>query len=210
MRCLYFLAAGLLCATAAAQQIQPQPVSVGIVFDSSGSMGAKLRYSREVVEQFLRTAGPQDEFLLVNFNDTPELASGPGANADEIRDRLAFIHCRGGSALFDAIALGVHEIRTAGNSRKAVLVISDGGDNHSRYTKSEITVLAREAGVKIYSVGIHDSFRARGQAELSGPAVLSDLAEQTGGKYFAADARLDKLPDLGAGIAAAMRAPIKP
>jgi Ca-activated chloride channel family protein len=115
MQRLPFLAAGFLCVTAAAQQVQPQPISVGIVFDTSGSMGAKLGYSRQLVGQFLKTARPEDEFLLIQFSDRPVLAAGFGANTDEVQRGLAFVQSRGRSALFDAIYLAVDEMRRATN-----------------------------------------------------------------------------------------------
>lgn len=210
MQRLSFVAVGFLCVTAAAQQIQPQPISVGIVFDTSGSMGNKLRYSRELVGQFLKTARPQDEFFLIKFSDSPALASGFSADPDEIQNQLAFTQSSGRSALFDAIALAVHQMREATNSRKVLLVISDGGDNHSRYAKGEIEEAARGSGVRIYTVGMHESVRVRTPEEFSGPAVLDELSERTGGKYFEFDTSLGKLPDLGVRAGSEMRAPIRP
>src|SRR4051794_14565086 len=114
------------------------PLSVGIVFDCSGSMGPKLEKSRRAVAQFFKTANPQDEFFLVQFNDRPELVNGFTTSLEEIQNRLTFTQSKGRTALLDAIYLALHQMKKAKNPRKALLIISDGGDNSSRYTESEI------------------------------------------------------------------------
>jgi Ca-activated chloride channel family protein len=212
MRTRFLVAAAMLWAAASGQQVQPQPVSVGIVFDTSGSMGAKLRLARETVDQFLKTARPGDEFFLVSFDDEPALARGLTANPYEIRNRLAFVQPRGGSALFDAVYMAVRELSAAKNSRKALLVISDGADNHSRYSLREVAAAARDAGVKIYTVGIHESFiaRTRSQEELGGPGALVDLAEQTDGKHYRINVGSGRPVEAGSAAGAEMRAPVEP
>jgi VWFA-related protein len=175
-------------------------------------MGAKLRLARETVDQFLKTAQPRDEFFLVSFDDEPALACGLTADPDKIRARLTFIQSRGGSALFDAVYMAVRELSAAKNSRKTVLVISDGGDNHSRYSVREIARAARDAGIKIYTVGIHESFiaRTRSQEELGGPGSLVDFAEQTDGKYYRINVGSGRPVDAGSAAGAEMRAPAQP
>ena len=185
-----WLIVGFLCGSAVAQQSQMSlPISVGIVLDTSGSMGGKLQQSRQLVAQFLQTAHPQDEFFLVQFNDRPVLLNGFGANADEIQNHLTFLQSKGTSALLDAIYLALDEMKKARNPRKALLVISDGGDNSSRSTAGEINTLAREAGVRIYPLGIYGSLlsRERTTEELSGPGRLNEIAEQSGGRHFAVE-----------------------
>jgi Ca-activated chloride channel family protein len=111
------------------------PLSVGLLFDCSGSMGPKLRNSREAVAQFFRTANPEDEAFLVQFNDNANLAVSFTNNLEEIQNHLQFTQSKGLTALLDAIYLGMHEMKKARNPRKALLIISDGGDNNSRYTE---------------------------------------------------------------------------
>jgi Ca-activated chloride channel family protein len=193
-----WLIVGLLCGTAVAQQSQtPQPISVGIVFDASGSMGRKLHQARRLVAEFVKTANPQDEFFLVKFGDDAVLAAGLGSPADEIQTRLFDVQAKGRSALFDAIDLALREIEKARNLRKAVLVISDGGDNSSRSTIAELRALAQQSNVRIYSIGIYEPFPYgdRTAEELSGPRQLNEIAELSGGRHFAVE-RSEELPNV--------------
>ncbi len=183
------------------------PLSVGIVFDTSGSMGAKLQKSRQAVAQFARLANPEDEFFLVQFSDRPELTVGFTHEAEEIQNRLTFTQSRGRTALLDGVYLAIHHMKKqARNPRKALLIISDGGDNSSRYTESEIKNLVREADVQIYAIGIFEPVASRGRTaeELSGPSLLSELGEQTGGRHFPVD-NLNELPDVAAKIGIELR-----
>ncbi|MBM3745844.1 MAG: VWA domain-containing protein [Acidobacteria bacterium] len=183
------------------------PLSVGIVFDTSGSMGSKLQKSRQAVAQFTKLANPEDEFFLVQFSDRPELVLGFTRESEEIQNRLTFTQSRGRTALLDGIHLAINEMkRNARNPRKALLVISDGGDNSSRYTEGEIRNLVREADVQIYAIGIFEPVAARGRTaeELSGPSLLSELAEQTGGRHFPVE-NLNELPDVAAKVGIELR-----
>jgi VWFA-related protein len=182
------------------------PLSIGLVFDCSGSMGAKLQKSRQAAAQFFKTANPQDEFFLVQFNDRPELAVKFTTDVEEIQNRLTFIQSKGRTAMLDSIYLAMHEMRRARNPRKALLVISDGGDNSSRYTESEIKNLVREADVQVYAIGIFEPMGSRGRTaeELSGPGLLTEIAEQTGGRHFPVD-NLNELPDVAAKIGIELR-----
>ena len=182
------------------------PLSMGIVFDCSGSMGQKLTKSRQAVSQFFKTANPQDEFFLVQFNDRPELAMGFTARLEEIQNRLTFTQAKGRTALLDAIYLALNQMKQAKNSKKAILVISDGGDNSSRYTEREIKNLVKEADVQIYAIGIFEPISSRGRTaeELSGPSLLSEVAEQTGGRQYPVE-NLNELPDVAANIGIALR-----
>jgi Ca-activated chloride channel family protein len=182
------------------------PLSVGLVFDISGSMGAKLHKSRQAAAQFFKTANPEDEFFLVQFNDRPQLVVPFTHETEEIQNRLAFTQSRGRTALLDALYLAMHEMKKARNPRKALLVLSDGGDNSSRYTQSEIKNLVREADVQVYAIGIFEPISARGRTaeELSGPSLLSELAEQTGGRHFPVE-NVNELPDIAAKIGIELR-----
>jgi VWFA-related protein len=182
------------------------PLSVGIVFDTSGSMGAKLQKSRQAVAQFMKTANPEDEFFLVQFNDRPELTVPFTSATEEVQSRLSFVQSKGRTALLDGVYLAMHEMKKARNGRKAILIISDGGDNSSRYTETEVRNAVREADVQIYGIGIFESLAGRGRTpeELAGPGLLSDITEQTGGRHFAVD-NLAELPDVAAKIGLELR-----
>jgi VWFA-related protein len=182
------------------------PLSVGLVFDTSNSMGAKLQKSRQAAAQFFKTANPEDEFFLVQFNDRPELVVPFTHSTEEIQNRLTFTQAKGRTALLDGIYMAMNQMKKAKNPRKAILVISDGGDNSSRYTESEIKNLVRESDVQIYAIGIFEPVGARGRTaeELSGPGLLNDLSEQTGGKHFAIE-NVNELPDVAAKIGIELR-----
>jgi VWFA-related protein len=182
------------------------PLSVGVVFDTSGSMGAKLQKSRQAVAQFLKTANPEDEFFLVQFNDRPELAVPFTPQTEDIQSRLTFIQSKGRTALLDGVYMAMNEMKKARNGRKAILIISDGGDNSSRYTESEVRNAVREADVQIYAIGIFEpaGARARTPEEAAGPGLLGEITEQTGGRHFAVD-NLAELPDVAAKIGLELR-----
>ncbi len=135
-------------------------------------MGNKLEKSRQAVAQFFKTANPEDEFFLVEFNDPAEPDSALHAQPGGDPERLTFTQSKGKTALLDGVYLALHEMKKAKNPRKALLMISDGGDNNSRYTEGEIKNLVKEADVQIYAIGIYESGRSRGRTpeELSGPA----------------------------------------
>ena len=163
------------------------PLSLGIVLDVSGSMGHKLSKAREAVAEFLRTANPEDEVFLVQFNDRPEIVKSFTRNLEQIQSQLIFTMSKGRTALLDGIYLAVTSMtQEAGHSKRALIVISDGADNSSRYTEREIKRLVREADVQIYAVGIFEPVHsiARTPEELHGPHLLTEIAEQTGGRHF--------------------------
>jgi Ca-activated chloride channel family protein len=166
-----------------------EPVDVGLVFDISGSMGNKLRRSRMAALAFFKTANPEDAFFLVEFNDQPKLVVPLTQDTGEIQNQLTFAESKGRTALLDAIFLALHEMKKSTKSRKALLIISDGGDNCSRYTESEVRNLVRESDALIYAIGIFESYgsRDRSPEEMNGPVLLRDLAEQTGGREFDVD-----------------------
>ena len=182
------------------------PLSVGVVFDCSGSMGHKLDKSRQAVAQFFKLANPEDEFLLVQFNDSASLIQPFTRNLEEIQNKLAFTQSKGRTALLDAVYMAMHEMKKAKNPRKALLLISDGGDNSSRYSEAEIKTLVKEADVQIYAIGIYESAGARSRTpeETTGPALLTEIAEQTGGRQYQVD-DLNELPDVAAKIGVELR-----
>jgi Ca-activated chloride channel homolog len=182
------------------------PLSAGVVFDCSGSMGRKLEKSRLAVAQFFKTANPEDEFFLAQFNDGAKVLQPFTRNLEEIQNRLTFTESKGRTALLDAVFLALQEIKKGRNPRKALLIISDGGDNNSRYTEGEIKNLVREADVQIYAIGIFEgaSGRSRTPEEASGPELLTEIAEHTGGRQYAVD-NVNELPDVAAKIGVELR-----
>ncbi len=138
------------------------PLSIGLVFDTSGSMGPKLQKSRQAAAQFFKTANPEDEFFLVEFNDRPELVVPFTTDAEDVQNRLGFAQSKGKTALLDAVYMAMNQMRKARNPRKAILIISDGGDNNSRYTENEVKNAVREADVQIYGIGIFEPVGSRG------------------------------------------------
>jgi Ca-activated chloride channel homolog len=182
------------------------PVSIGLVFDMSGSMSDKVEKAREAAVQFMRTANPLDQFFLVSFNDRAELTSGFTSSVDELQNRMMFTASRGRTALLDAVYLGLSQMRGAHNGKRALLIISDGGDNHSRYNESDVKNYLKEADCQLYAIGIFDpvGIRSRTPEELEGPSLLSEMTEMTGGRVFPVG-NLGELPDIAAKIGMELR-----
>jgi Ca-activated chloride channel family protein len=162
------------------------PVSLGVIFDSSGSMSSKMDRAKEAVIEFFKTANPQDEFFMITFSDEPEQVSDFTNSVDEIQNKLVFAVPRKRTALLDAIYMGVSKMRQAKYPKKALLIISDGGDNHSRYTENEIRSVVKEADVMVYAIGIYDRYASAIEERL-GPQLLSDITELSGGRAFTID-----------------------
>src|SRR5271169_1171925 len=162
------------------------PVSIGVIFDMSGSMSSKIERAREAVVEFFKTANPQDEFFMITFADKPEEISDFTQSVEDIQGKLVYTIPKGRTALLDAIYLGISKMRQAKYPKKSLLIISDGGDNHSRYTEGEIKSMVKEADVLIYAIGIYDRYMSTPEEQL-GPGLLSDITELTGGRAFTID-----------------------
>ncbi len=182
------------------------PLSVGLAFDESGSMDYKLQTAQVAANQLIKTMNKDDEALLVVFSDGAKLAVGFTSNPDEIANALNTAQAGGLTAMLDAVNLTLSEMKKAKNSRKAIVIISDGGDYHSHYRSPQIEALVREADVQIYAMGVFDPLASLGLAPelISGPRLLSEIATQTGGRAFAASAAGD-LPSIAARIAVELR-----
>jgi Ca-activated chloride channel homolog len=182
------------------------PVSIGVIFDLSGSMANKVGKAKEAALQFFKTANPQDEFFLVSFNERAELMSTFTNSVEDLQNHLLASSAKGSTALLDAIYLGLSEMRTARNAKRALLIISDGGDNHSRYRENDIKRLVREADTQLYAVGVFDPLESRGRTpeELNGPSLLSEVTELTGGRAFDVE-NVNELPDIATKIGAELR-----
>jgi Ca-activated chloride channel homolog len=182
------------------------PISIGVIFDVSGSMGNKVGKAREAALQFFKTANTADEFFLVSFNERAELTSEFTNSVEDLQSRMMMTPTKGRTALLDAIYLGLSQMRGAKNAKRALLIISDGGDNHSRYNESDIKRLVKEADTQLYAIGIFDplGYRGRTPEELNGPSLLTDVTDMTGGRVFSVE-RLEDLPDIATKIGMELR-----
>jgi Ca-activated chloride channel family protein len=159
------------------------PVSIGIIMDVSGSMANKLERARDAVRQFCEASNPQDEFFMVTFSDTPRLAADFTDRPEEIENALLTAQPKGRTSLLDAIYMGIRKMKDAHYSRRALLIISDGGDNHSRYSDREVKSAVREADILIYAVGTYDRYVTTREESL-GPELLQNVAGVTGGQSY--------------------------
>jgi Ca-activated chloride channel family protein len=182
------------------------PVSIGLIFDMSGSMSDKVEKARQAAVEFMRTANPLDQFFLVSFNDRAELTSGFTSSVEELQSRMMFTAARGRTALLDAVYLGLSQMRGAHNGKRALLIISDGGDNHSRYNENDVKNFLKEADCQLYAIGIYDpvGVRSRTSEELNGPSLLMEMTEMTGGRVFPVG-NIGELPDIAAKIGMELR-----
>jgi Ca-activated chloride channel family protein len=180
------------------------PLTIGIVFDLSGSMSSKFVRARKALTEFLRTSNPQDEFFVVGFNDRPSVIVDYTSDPDDVEARMVMLKPENRTALIDAVYLGIDHLRQARYERKALLVISDGGDNRSRYTEGELRKVVRESDVQIYSIGIFDSY-APTQEEQMGPGLLKEICEMTGGRLFDVGGDVNDLQDVATRISAELR-----
>jgi Ca-activated chloride channel family protein len=182
------------------------PISIGVIFDFSGSMSNKVGKAREAAVQFFKTANPQDEFFLVSFNERAELTSAFTNSVEDLQSSLMLTSAKGRTALLDALYLGLSQMRGAHNGKRALLILSDGGDNHSRYNENDIKRLVKEADTQLYAIGIFDAlgYRNRTPEELNGPSLLSEITEMTGGRVFPVE-RLEDLPDIASKIGMELR-----
>ena len=181
------------------------PVSIGVILDLSGSMANKIDKSRMAALQFFKTANPQDEFFVVSFNEHAELSSPFTTSVEDIETRLLFTAARGRTAMMDGLYLGLSQMRGARNQKKALLLISDGGDNHSRYSEHDIRNFVREADTQIYAIGIYEAAGARPTPEeVNGPALLGEITDESGGRTFGVS-NLNDLPDIAIKIGMELR-----
>ena len=159
------------------------PLSVGIIFDISGSMADKVKAAVTAATTFLRMTDPEDEYFLVQFSDSPSLTQDFTTDITKLQSQLLFTKAKGRTSLYDALYLGLEKISHGRNSRKALLVITDGEDNHSRYSLGNVREFAREHDVMIYGIGIINPMEEQ-YGGFQGRGVLSNLANLTGGDAF--------------------------
>jgi len=197
---------------AAPQQIthfaaEDTPVSIGFVFDTSGSMRSKMGKATEAVRTLLEGANPDDEFFFVNFSSEARLAVPITHHVEDIRRQLGSLRTTGTTALLDAVRLAIAEMERAHNSRKAIVIVSDGEDNSISWTVGQVKRSVREHEIVIYSIGLPSGSEERSQCQPGlpcGGALLRDISRQTGGRMFEVN-RVEQLPSIATAIGGWLR-----
>jgi Ca-activated chloride channel family protein len=160
------------------------PLSLGVILDTSKSMSNKMELARQSVVDFFKTANPEDDFFIITFSDRPLLLADFTTSLEHIQNQLVYAVPHGHTSLLDAIYMGLTKIRRSRYERRALLIISDGGDNCSRYTPTEIKRIVEEADVELYGIGIFDEV-FKTPEERAGEQLLDAITEATGGRTFA-------------------------
>ena len=164
------------------------PVSIGFVLDISGSMKDKLAIARSTIRSLLADAEPEDEASFLTFADRPESRAPLTRELERLDRFLQNGKAGGNTAVIDSVYRALDGLRNAGNVRKALVIVSDGQDNHSRYSRSELMSKAVESDVQVYSIAVNDPPRNKKPIELAegarGRILLEDLSRATGGLYF--------------------------
>jgi len=180
---------------------QDTPCSVGLVLDVSGSMQSTLGSAKQSARAFVRTANTDDEFLLLTVSTQPSSDSQFTTDSEDVEENIAATRPGGFTALIDTVYLGLNQMKKARNPQRALVILSDGMDNHSRYSKAELLRVALEANVQIYSIIIDNGAASSSAttfpyrpsmiakpgdqaAQRQGPNLLEELADKTGGLYF--------------------------
>jgi Ca-activated chloride channel family protein len=183
------------------------PISIGLILDVSKSMSDKIETERIAVDEFFKNANPQDDYFVITLSDRPRLIADTTQSIEEIQNKLSMIDPNDNTSLVDAIYVGVLKLRSARYSRRALLIISDGGDNHSYYSAKATRHLIEESDVLAYSIGIFDNMPVpvfKTIEEKLGRHLLNELTEVSGGHTFAADDR-NKVPEMAAAISRQLR-----
>lgn len=164
---------------------EDSPVAIAVVLDASASMAGRFDDVRSAMEELLTTSNRADEFHVIAVGDTPRVALAPADSIDEFQNSLPFLQPDGGTALWDSMMVALAQLRGARFERKALVVVTDGGDNHSRTTEQELRATLKESDVQMYAVALYNPFAQRREERL-GPAALDDLASVTGGRIISA------------------------
>jgi len=180
------------------------PISVAILLDVSKSMSNKIDTERAAIAEFFNNANPNDEYFAISFSDRPRVLADSTQSIDQLQAELLSAQPGGPTAMLDAVYLAVSKLRSARYERKAILIISDGGDNVSRYKLREIKSLVQESDVQIYAVGLFETFFFNTIEERLGKVWLGEITDATGGRTITVDNR-GKVPEAAAAISRAMR-----
>jgi Ca-activated chloride channel homolog len=183
------------------------PISVGLILDVSKSMSNKIDTERAAVAEFFKNANPQDDYFVISLADRPQLIADTTQSLEEIERKLALVIPDGHTSLLDAIYLGVSKMRTARYPRRALLIISDGGDNHSHYTLKETKSMVQESDVMVYAIGIFDTMPVpvfKSLEERLGQKLLTEVTAAGGGRTIPADKR-EKVPSIASTVSWELR-----
>jgi len=183
------------------------PISVALVLDYSASMKNKIEYERQAVQEFFSNANPQDEYFIVTVSSQPKVIASSEQSIGTIEERLASTKPEGQTALYDAIYLAVSKLRTARYQRRAMVIVSDGGDNRSRYSLKETRSMIEEANVLTYGIGLFDDMPVpllKSVEERLGKRSLSEITDSSGGRTIPADDRR-KIPEIAARVSRELR-----
>ena len=180
------------------------PISVGVIFDVSGSMKDKIATSRNAASTFLKTGNPDDEYFLVTFANRPEVDSDFTTDVSKLQSKLLVTNAKGMTAMYDSVYLGLEKLKEGSNPKKAILLITDGEDNHSRYTYQNVKEFVKEQDVQIYGIGIVDDYNSQLSAGRTGRVMIEELADLTGGRAFFPDSAYE-LEDICTKIAVELK-----
>ena len=182
---------------------EDSPISVGILLDLSGSMRDKIDTARQALHEFFANSNPDDDYFVIGFSDRPSMVADSTRSIGTIEDKVAMTQPYGNTALLDSIYMGLNKVRLGRYKRRALVIISDGGDNHSRYTAREIRSLVQESDVEIYALGIFSKI-FKTYEEWSGENLLTSITETTGGQTIKVN-DIEQLPQAAAAISKLMR-----
>src|SRR5207302_4443747 len=163
------------------------PISVGMIFDVSGSMKDKISTARSAATTFWKTGNPDDESFLVTFANRPEVVADFTTDVSKLQSKLLVTMPKGQTAMYDSVYLGLEKLKEGSNPKKALLLITDGEDNHSRYTFQNVKDFVKEQNVQIYAIGITDEWNSQLGAGHTGRAMIEELSDLTGGRAFFPD-----------------------
>jgi Ca-activated chloride channel family protein len=180
---------------------EDSPISLGIIFDVSGSMKERISASRDAAATFLKMSNPQDEYFLIEFSSEPRITEDFTSDISKLQNRLTFTSIKGKTAMYDAIYLGLEKLKHGANPRKALLLITDGEDNHSRYSASDIKELIKERDVQIYAIGILGFEFGKGHPRRT---AIEELSEISGGQALFPNS-VDELEDISVKIGAELK-----
>jgi len=183
------------------------PISVALVLDFSGSMRDKIEFVHQAVDEFFQNANPDDDYYVISVSNKPTLIADASQSTNTILARLATVEPKGMTSLYDSIYLGVNKLRSSRYKRRAMVIVSDGGDNHSRYTLKEIKSVLAESDILTYSIGIFDDIPIplfKSIEERWGRKWLDEVTRVSGGRNISADDRR-QIPQIAGLISREMR-----
>jgi len=183
------------------------PISIGLIVDLSSSMSNKIERVRQAVQEFFKLADPADDYFVITFSDKPKLLANTTRSTETIQAKLGEMKAKGNTALADAIHAGLLKLKSAQYRRKALVIVSDGGDNMSRHSLRSVKNLARESDAQIYAIDVCDApdvLFTKKLEEKFGKQWLTHVTEVTGGRTIAVD-DAQKIPAAASQISLELR-----